>query len=427
MNRKKLLISSCIVEALYFFSGYSFPTIAQSTITIADDISQTTSKLSSPPATNLSPTQSPQSTGTITIDRPIVIDTAKLQSNDTIISLFGIIGLQGDVAQQFQTYLSGKHLTCNPVGNDGFNCLLPDGTNIALAALINGAAKAKDGAPDSFKQNETDAQTARRGIWSDVALLPPISVENPIVQDTATLVASNKQIFILDGLQGLTQPFSDQLQSYITENGNRVICIAKPIVGHFTCTMDDGTDIAMVALVNGAAIVTNDASDEYRAQQAEAIANRRGIWANEPTDATYTIVDGDDGTDGITYINGYPWAWINGSFVALAFTGGVWGYWDYYHKWHSAPASYAVHMNHFHPGGLHNFNTGFNVQHSGFNRVGLPHKGRFNGPIHRVKRGCLRPIGRFNGPHPGFNGGGLPHIGGFNVGGWPHIGGFVGG
>ena len=41
--------------------------------------------------------------------------------------------------------------------------------------------------------------------------------------------------------------------------------------------LGDGTDIAKVAMVNGAARVAPDAPDAYRAEQLDALDNRRAL------------------------------------------------------------------------------------------------------------------------------------------------------
>lgn len=51
-------------------------------------------------------------------------------------------------------------------------------------------------------------------------------------------------------------------------------------VNEFVCLLPDGTDLAQIALVNGAARVGHDAPDAYAVQQADAQKAGRGIWAN---------------------------------------------------------------------------------------------------------------------------------------------------
>jgi endonuclease YncB( thermonuclease family) len=286
----------------------------------------------------------------LTLDQPTVVNTAKLRAGDLTVSLYGIDGLDGDAVQGLQSFLNGQHVTCEPVGSDGFTCLLPDGSNVAQAALINGVARAKADAPQSYHDNEAKAQAARRGVWANLSLLPPATLNHPIVQDTATLVV-DQTTYILDGLRGLGQPYAAQLQDYIVANGDRLICLAQARPDHVICTTNDATDIAKIALTNGAAVIEPVVSDSYRAQQADAMANRRGIWANAPPAEDVTLVAGDDGMDGITYINGDPMAWIDGQYVFLTYYDNGWGYYDGSHGWHIAPAVFAAHMGQFHPGG----------------------------------------------------------------------------
>jgi endonuclease YncB( thermonuclease family) len=269
------------------------------------------------------------------LNNPTVLTTARLQDGDRVVTLNGIEGLDGDAAQGLRTYLSGQHLACQPVDNDGFNCALPDGTNVAEAALINGAARTKPDASNAYREDEAQAQAARRGLWSNISMLPPVTVSHPIVQDTATLVA-DQTTFVLDGIQGLGEPYTGQLQAFLNSSGERAVCLPQSAPGRFVCTTNDGTDIAKVALVNGAATISPTASDAYRAQQADAMANHRGIWAEQP---------------GLSYVDGEPRAWIDSAFVPLAYAGGTWGYYDYSHRWHVAPANYVAHLNGLHPGG----------------------------------------------------------------------------
>jgi endonuclease YncB( thermonuclease family) len=289
----------------------------------------------------------------VSLDRPAVINTARLQSGDTIVSLYGIEGVDGDPASQLQAFLLNQYLSCQPAGTDEFTCLLPDGTDVAQASVINGVARARADAPDVYKQEESEAQAARRGIWADASLLPSVAVAHPVVQDTATLVADRRTL-VLDGVHGLGQPYSSQLQDYIATNGDQLRCIAQATAGHFVCTTNGAADIAEIALTNGAAVITATASEVYRAQQADAIAHRRGVWATQPAPAAdFALAAGDDGADGITYVNGAPWAWVDGRYVMLAFGGAAlgWGFYDYYHHWQGAPAGYSAHLDRFHAGG----------------------------------------------------------------------------
>ncbi|WP_158931773.1 hypothetical protein [Acidisphaera sp. S103] len=301
----------------------------------------------------------------VTLDHPKVIDTAKLQAGETTVSLYGIEGMTGASAEGLQGFLASGdgHVTCQAQASSGFVCLTADGTNVAQVALVNGAAKTTPDAPDSYRQQEAAAEDARRGIWANLPP-PPATVKHPAVQDTSTLVADGKT-YILDGVIGFDAPYTTQLQGYIAGNGDSVTCSPQNDAGHYICLMPDGTDVAKVALVNGAARVDREAPDAYRVQQLDALNNRRGYWATaseavmteallppEP-DVQYTLVAGDDGTDGITYVGGAPVALIDGESVFLVYGDDDlgWGYYDHYHHWRDAPDRYRHHMEHFHPGG----------------------------------------------------------------------------
>jgi len=101
----------------------------------------------------------------------------------------------------------------------------------------------------------------------------------PIIRDTATLVIDGRAI-LLAGINGVGGAPLNSFKDYVTENGGIVTCLpanAGPYT--YTCRLPDGTDLAMTALVNGAARLGDGASAEYRAQEASARANHRGIWS----------------------------------------------------------------------------------------------------------------------------------------------------
>jgi endonuclease YncB( thermonuclease family) len=311
-----------------------------------------------------------------TADRPVqsepinlnhvrVIDTAKLQDGETTVSLYGIEGLSGASAEGLQGFLNagGGRVTCQAQETAGFVCLMPDGTNVAQVALVNGAAKTTPDAPASYREQEAAAQGARRGVWVNLPP-PPETVNHPIVNDTATLSAAGKT-YALDGVVGLQAPYSSQLQGYIAGNGDSVTCSPQAEPARYICLLPDGTDVAKVALVNGAARVAADAPDAYRVQQLDALNKRRGYWISA-SDAVmtaallppegqvqYTLAAGDEGVDGISYVGGAPVALIDGEsvFLVLGAADLGWGYYDHYHHWHGAPDRFRNHMERFHPGG----------------------------------------------------------------------------
>ena len=317
-----------------------------------------------PPINVTAPSAPPQPAPvTVGLDSPTVVDTATLKTADKVIGLYGIVGIKGEASQGLQSYLSApadSHLTCQSQTGPEFVCLTPDGTDVAEVSLLNGAARAKEDAPLAYHEQEASAQAARRGIWSSLPP-PPVVLQHPQIVDTATLVMGG-QTYLLDGIDGVGAPYAPVMQSYIANAGDSLSCEAEANPGHFICVLPDGTDIAKVALVNGAARVTPDAPDSYRIQQLDAINNHRGMWVTPPPPdmmATLVVTDpadccvlvaGDDGFDGITYVGGEPTAIIDGSTVFLTYAGDAgWGYYDGGHQWHDAPAAYSDHLNHFHP------------------------------------------------------------------------------
>jgi endonuclease YncB( thermonuclease family) len=322
------------------------------------------------PAETTKAAAAPAAPEPVTLEQPKVIDTARLQSGDTTVSLYGIEGLTGEPAQGLQSFLAagGNRLTCQAhtspgLASTGFVCLMPDGTDVAQVALVNGAARAMPDAPDTYREQEAAAQTARRGIWVNLPP-PPETVLHPVVHDTATLSGAGKT-YVLDGVVGFAAPYNSQLQGYIGANGDSMTCSPQSEPGRYICVLPDGTDIAKVSLVNGAARVAPDAPDSYRVQQADALNNHRGYWLTASQEVMtaallappqeqyqYALAAGDDGADGISYIGGAPVALIDGAPMFLVFGAGLgWGYYDHFHHWRGAPDRFRDHMERFHPGG----------------------------------------------------------------------------
>lgn len=393
---------------------------------------QTTTSTTPTPATpGSSPSPASQSTATaapapaqpepVSLDHPTVIDTADLKSGDILVALYGIEGMQGQAAQGLQTYLgsSGNRLTCQAQPNAGSVCLTPDGTDIAEVSLVNGAARAKDDAPDAYRDQEAAAQAARRGIWASLPP-PPVVVTHVTVHDTATLEADG-QVYVLNGIVGLGAPYAAQMQGYIATHGDTLSCQPQIEAGEYVCMMNDGTDVATVALVNGAARVADGAPDSYRVQQLAALNNHRGFWMNPPPDMVLAVSTaqtapiccvlepGDDGVDGITYLAGEPEAVIAGETVFLVYGGDAgWGYYDHFHYWHGAPDRFRRHLEHFHPDG------------HGLRGYGHDAELRRDVAMHRTEafhNGGLQREAAFRpgpgGPmaHPGYAGGAVAHPG----------------
>ena len=306
--------------------------------------------------------------GRFVLQHPQAVDSATLAADGRTVALNGIVALP-DPSGGLQRYLraQGDEVACDVQGS-GYACVLPDGTDVALVSLANGAARATPDAPASYREQEAAAQAARRGVWASLPP-PPVTVAHPAARTSALLTAGGAA-YPLDGLQGLPGRPAQELQGYIAAHGDSVTCQQQPGGRAYVCTLPDGTDVAMVALVNGAARLAPEASASYRVQQDQAVANRRGIWATGlapvpavlgpapasvprpavpsypppgvPADATPGYA-GDAPPGGVAVLGGQPTAVIDGEQAFFVFGGAGlgWGYWDRLRHWHGAPDRYA--------------------------------------------------------------------------------------
>jgi endonuclease YncB( thermonuclease family) len=369
-------------------------------------------------------------------EHPTVVDTARLKNGDTTVALFGIVGQQGEAAQALQAYIAqnGGQVACQPQPNAEYICRLPDNTDVADVSLVNGAAQTRSDSTDEYRAQEAEAQNARRGIWANLPP-PPVQLKHPMVRDTATIVVEGK-IYRLDGIEGLGGQYARDLQGYIAAHDDALMCQPQGNGDRYICVMPDGTDVAKEALVNGAAKVAPNSPDSYRLQQAEALDNKRGIWANVTlaaatsarvyTPSTVAVVPGDE-ADGITYVGGVPSVVIDGAPVFLTYAGALgWGYYDQWNHWQGAPAPFVAHMDQFHPGGVGL--PGFQPVAMGPGFSGGPPFGGGPGGPGGGPGGPMHP-GGFGGPGgPGGGPGGPMHPGGFAGpgGGYAHPGGPMG-
>lgn len=291
----------------------------------------------------------------VALDHPRAVDTATLEGAGQTVKLYGITGIGGAPADGLSGFIaSGSGLvTCQPRDAGEYTCLLANGIDVASAAVRNGAAQTRADSPPSYHDQELLAQSERLGIW---ASLPPqpVILKHPGASDTATLLADRK-VYQLDGIQGVAGDDARSLAGYIAANGDQLLCQQQGGAGRFVCLMSDGTDVAKVALVNGAARVAPDAPDSYRAQQARAIAERRGIWrySEAPADqpqVVETVVE--TAVPGLDYADGTPVVVIGGQTAFLVYVDGPgWGYWDAGHQWAPAPPTYVTYLQQQHPEG----------------------------------------------------------------------------
>ncbi len=388
----------------------------------------------------------------VTVERPRVVTTGRIADGEKVLPLWGVVGQDGEAAQTLGAQLdsAGGPLKCLPHDDTGFDCTMSNGTDLALFALVNGQAQVRPDAPPLYQAQEVAARDARRGIWSNLPP-PPVSLRHPGLYDTATLVA-DAQRYPLSGIEGTGGRLAGEMAGYIQLKGDEVTCQPQGEGGGYVCLLTDGTDIATVALVNGAARTTPDAPDAYRLQEADAVEKRRGVWekvSDQVIRATLrydaqrrSAGDGGEGfvplepasADGVVYVGGQPTAAINEETVFLVY-GGVlgWGYYDRGRHWHGAPDRFSHHMERFHPegrglrgyperaafhpGGLDRGLAG----RPGFERAGLERpgvgfarpgfeRGGFNRPV-MERPGFERPVHPAFLARPGAGAGGAPGLG----------------
>jgi|GEM_PF-2670250 len=88
----------------------------------------------------------------------------------TEVRLFGIEGVEGDSAQEFQEFVNAYgEVRCGAVGSGTYSCSIDaegERVDLAAAALRNGAARTALDAPDSYRRFEREAKAEKRGIWN---------------------------------------------------------------------------------------------------------------------------------------------------------------------------------------------------------------------------------------------------------------------
>ena len=94
------------------------------------------------------------------------IDTATLQVHGRTVPLAGVVGRSDAFAAQLQALLDtqGSTVRCVPSGS-AYACKLPNGLDVARAALANGIATVAVDAPAEFRAQQQAARAAHRGLW----------------------------------------------------------------------------------------------------------------------------------------------------------------------------------------------------------------------------------------------------------------------
>ena len=101
----------------------------------------------------------------------------------------------------------------------------------------------------------------------------------PIIRDTATLVIDGRAILVA-GIEGVGGAPLSSFKDFVEAAGGTVTCVPAPGISTYTCHLSDGSDLATIALLNGAARLGSDAPAAYRMQEEIARTNHRGIWAS---------------------------------------------------------------------------------------------------------------------------------------------------
>jgi len=194
---------------------------------------------------------------------------------------------------------------------------------------------------------------------------------HPTVLDTGTL-AINNELVPLYGIDGFPGESAAGLQQYIAANGDSVSCQPED-QHHYVCLLPNGTDVAMAALINGAALLSSGAPDGYRNERDDALRNHRGIWGScgvpeftPPVGLTSELLDSylawirlsplykvEVLGDGGFVVDGVPYAYADGAVLGLAFDAarGGWGFLGRDGGWRGAPDRVRAHLDEKHPRG----------------------------------------------------------------------------
>lgn len=96
-----------------------------------------------------------------------VPNAATLVVADRRIRLSGIDPGPFAALGSFESWLHGQGaLLCEPDAQTGrYRCFTSNGVDVAEAAILNGAGRVGDGATPSYRERESEARQARRGLW----------------------------------------------------------------------------------------------------------------------------------------------------------------------------------------------------------------------------------------------------------------------
>jgi len=96
-----------------------------------------------------------------------VPNSATLVVGDQRLRLSGIDPGPVEVLGPFESWVRGQgDIACEPDAQTGrYHCFTSGGVDVAEAAILNGAGRVGDGATPEYRDSETQARTAKRGLW----------------------------------------------------------------------------------------------------------------------------------------------------------------------------------------------------------------------------------------------------------------------
>ena len=96
-----------------------------------------------------------------------VPNAATLIVADQRLRLSGIDPGPQEALAPFENWVRGQGaLTCEPDAQTGrYHCFTGGGVDVAEAAILNGAGRVGDGATPEYRDSETQARNAKRGLW----------------------------------------------------------------------------------------------------------------------------------------------------------------------------------------------------------------------------------------------------------------------
>jgi endonuclease YncB( thermonuclease family) len=96
-----------------------------------------------------------------------VPNAATLIVGDQRLRLSGIDPGPIEVLGPFENWVRGQgSIACDPDAETGrYHCFTTSGVDVAEAAILNGAGRVGDGATPEYRDSETQARTAKRGLW----------------------------------------------------------------------------------------------------------------------------------------------------------------------------------------------------------------------------------------------------------------------